>query len=59
MIQILIHMVVHSVMNIIEQTQGTDFPSVPQTTKLILAQSFVTTTSTRGHNTPSWTKHMH
>ena len=39
-IQILIHRVIHSVIHFIEQTQGTNLSSVPQTTKLTLTQSF-------------------
>ena len=42
MITILIHRVVHSVINLIQQTQGTNLPSVPQATKLTLAQPFRT-----------------
>ena len=36
MLQILTHRVVRSVIILIEQTQGTELPSVPQTTKFHL-----------------------
>ena len=71
MLQLFIHRVSHSVINIIEQTQSTNLSFVPQTTKLTLAQPIRTvistikktqitlpTISTRGHNTLSWTKPM-
>ena len=37
---------VHSVISIIEITQGTDLPSVPQTTKFTLTQPFRTANNT-------------
>ena len=57
--------------NLIEQTQGTDLSSVPQTTKLTLTQPILLSKSKKalrrrhprggggGHNTPNWTKHIH
>ena len=67
MIQIPIHKVEYSVINLIEQTQGSHLPSVSQTTKLTLTQRFRTatiyypanpneaplTTSTRETNAPT------
>ena len=41
MLQIFINRVVHSVIKLIEQTQGTDLSSVPQTTELTLTQPFL------------------
>ena len=38
--------VVRSVVNLIEQTQGTDLPSVPQTTKFTLSQLLRTANNT-------------
>ena len=48
MIQILVHRMVHSVTNLIEQTPGTNLPylpSVPHTTKLTLTQPLRTANS--------------
>ena len=45
MIEKLIHRVVNPVINLIEQTQGTDIRTVPQTTKLTL-QPFRTAKNT-------------
>ena len=44
--QILIHKVAHSMINLMKQTQGTDFPSVPIITKFILTQPFRTVNNT-------------
>ena len=57
MIQMLIHRVVHSrphrvVHNLIEQTQSTKLPSVPQTTKLTLTQLSALRTMLSGK--PKW-----
>ena len=46
MLQIFIHRVAHSVTNLIEQTQGTNLSSLPQTTKLALTQPFRTANNT-------------
>ena len=46
MSQILIHRVIHSVINLIKQTQGTNLPSVLETTKLTLTQLFCTPNNT-------------
>ena len=40
MTQILMQRVARSVMSLLEQKQGTDLPSVPQTTKYTLTQPF-------------------
>ena len=40
MFQLLIHRVVHSVINPVEQTQGTDLASMPRATKFTLTQPF-------------------
>ena len=71
MIQMLIHRMVHSVINLMEQTQVTDLPFVPQTTKLTLIQPFHTANNIiqqtqmrlrqrHPHGSPeSWAKFVH
>ena len=44
--QLLIHREVHSVINLVEQTQDTNPLSVPQTTKLTLPQAINTANNT-------------
>ena len=44
--QLLMHRVVCSVANLIEQTQGTDHPSGPQTPEFTLTQFFRTVNNT-------------
>ena len=46
MFPMFVHWVVHSVINLIEQTKGTNPSSVPQTTKLSLTQPFRTVNNT-------------
>ena len=46
MLWIFIHRVVHFVIDLIEQTQGTNLSSVPQTTYLALRQPFRTANNT-------------
>ena len=63
----LIHTMVHSMINLTEQTQGTALLFAPQSTKFTLSQPCCATNNSiqqtqmrlcRRHNTPGWTKHI-